>query len=126
MSWGWETVFEAFDRSIAMAVVRVGGLRWLKPAAIVWVRGGRAGGVEGAEAMLGVRQGEGGSEVREQERLQHRHCWTEEGNGSVGGAGGKWFDRIGNEYYDGGFKNDRDGSIGEGDVESAGEERYAM
>ena len=36
--------------------------------------------------MLGISEGEGGSEVGKQQALQHLHRWAEEGNWTVGGA----------------------------------------
>ena len=50
-----------------------------------WEEGG-CGGSEGAETMLGVREGEGGSEVGEQQALQHLHRRAEKGDWTVGGT----------------------------------------
>jgi len=36
---GWGTVSKAFEKSMAKTVVRVGGLRWLKPLAADSVMG---------------------------------------------------------------------------------------
>ena len=38
----WSTMSKAFDRSSDIATVRCGGLGWLKPVAIWWVKGRRA------------------------------------------------------------------------------------
>ena len=47
--------------------------------------------MEESEAMLRVREGDGSSQVGEDDSLQNLDRWTEEGDGSVGGAIGGGF-----------------------------------
>ena len=51
-------------KSIAIAIVLVGGRRWLKPEAMVWVRGSRADVVEWRERKPCWESASGSAAVR--------------------------------------------------------------
>ena len=85
-----------------------------------WKEGG-CGGSEGAETMLGVREGEGGSKVGEQQALQHLHRRAEKGDWTVGGTERGGLTRLGDGDEGSGLPDGGDGGAGEGEVESCGE-----
>ena len=64
MSSRWWTVSNAFEKSIAMMIVQRGGRGWLKPEAMVWLRGRRADVVEWSGRKLCRESDKGMAAVR--------------------------------------------------------------
>ena len=71
--------------------------------------------------MLGISEGEGGSEVGEQQALQHLHRRAEEGDWTVGGAEGGGLTGLGDGDDGGGLPYGGDRGTGEGEVKGCGE-----
>lgn len=81
--------------------------------------------MEGAESVLRGGEGEGCGEGREEEALQNFDGRAEEGDGAVGGAGGKGLTRFGDGYDGCRLPDGRDVGSGEGKVEELSQEMDA-
>ena len=100
-------MWNALELSTALAIVLLGGLRWLKPESTISEMGSKA---EAVECLVLKPYWEGRAPNasmmdKEEELLQYLHCRAEQGNGLVGAALVSWLLCLQNQEYYGVLPN---------------------